>query len=465
MSSNTPNAGQVSGSENRRAAALTAIIAASVVAWWILVCVLARDVHWWAIALTNVCFAAGLIGSYAAVWAVAIVWSRGVSRRRMAFRAFATTLILLVSMLIVELPATVGMVDYAEWWNRMTGDWDGPSTSFVTDWELGFRHPPHSKWYGRPRSDMAVYWNLPIRRTAPMHFTTDKHGFRNAVDRDVADVVLLGDSYIEGAYVSDDETCAAVLENKSGLRVMNLGLAGYGTLQELEVLIQRAVSMRPRLVAWFFFEGNDLYNDVDFEGSLPFLRERRPYNESRWTGSWSEFCGRSGTRTVFRAVRRALDPIAPNSVATCGSFRDASGVTHQMYYYSYGSLDYDEYEMGCFERTKVAFRRGRDVCRDNDIQLVLFYLPMKFRVYGDLCSFPAASPCVTWKPWDLVDYFQRFCKEESIPCVDLTPLMRTTAMNGELLYAPEDSHWNSQGHAFVADRLLEQWQHYFAPSP
>jgi hypothetical protein len=443
---------------------ITLVLFGLFVAWWYVTSRLARDVRPWAITLANVCVAAGFFAGYAVPWAVAVIWAKA-SRRRMIFRMVGTTLLLIVLLLVMEIPAIVAAIDYSEVWSRATGDWDGPSTSYVHDWELGFIHPPHSKWFGQPRSDMAVYWNLPIRRAAPMSFTTDKRGFRNLSDRDEADIVLLGDSYIEGAYVSDDETCAAVLERKTGLKVMNLGLGGFGTLQELEVLRHHAIAMKPRLVAWFFFEGNDLYNDVDFAATLPLLRERLPYESKRWDWSWSDFHGRSLTRTAFRALRRVLDPVAPNSVNTCGFFRDKHGTSHKMYYYSYGMLDYDDYEKECFERTKGALRRGRDLCNQNRIPLVVFYIPMKFRVYGDLCTFPQGSPCAEWQPWDLVDYFREFCGEETIPFVDLTPPMRAAAAAGELLYAPEDSHWSVEGQAFVADRTGEQWQRYSALAP
>jgi hypothetical protein len=437
------------------------LLAVAFLVWWVGTCWLARDVRPWAIELTKILVALGLLGAYALPWSCAIIWAR--SPRRMVFRAIGSTLVFSVLLMIVELPAVFGLADYAELWSRVTGEWGGPSTSFVNDWDVGFLHPPHSKWSGRPRSDMAVYWNLPIRRAEPMSFTTDKRGFRNQIDRDEVDIVLLGDSYIEGAYVSDDETCAAVLERATGLRVANQAIAGFGTLQELEVLIHHGIPLRPRLAAWFFFEGNDLYNDVDFEGSLPLLREHLPYKASGW--KWNDFWSRSATRTVYRGLRRTLDPVAPNSVDTCGLFRDATGVPHQMYFNSYGSLHYDQYEQECFERTKAAFLRGRDLCRENNIQLVLFYIPMKFRVYGEFCVFPAESPCVDWKPWNLIDYFREFCHEASIEFVDLTLSMRAAAQSGTLLYVPEDSHWNSAGQEFVAERLREQWLRYFAPAP
>ena len=35
--------------------------------------------------------------------------------------------------------------------------------------------------------------------------------------------------------------------------------------------------------------------------------------------------------------------------------------------------------------------------------------------------------------------------------------MRDAAGTSRLLYAPEDSHWNADEHAFVADQLLSVW--------
>ncbi len=418
---------------------------------------LARDVHRWAIQLTTYCVAVGLVGFYVIGWVIAIDGS-GSSRRRMQFRAIGTTLVGLAIAMILESAALIGVVDYSEVWSRLTGEWAGPSTNYQTDYEFGFRHPSNTKWYGRPRSDMAVTWNLTVRRPAPMTFTTDSRGFRNLHERPTADVVLLGDSYVEGAYVSDDENCAAVLERDFGLKVTNLALAGYGTLQELEVLKRLAVPMKPRLIAWFFFEGNDLYDDEGFEGSLPYLRERKPYHAGRWDWSWNDFLNRSFIRTTFRTVRRGLDPLVPNNVATFGTFRDANGIDHRMYFYDYASIGLDDYELQRFEKSKAAFRIGRQMCDENGISLVLFYIPMKFRVYGDFCKYPPGSLCREWKPWKLADHFREFCKRESQPFVDLTEPMKAQAAAGKLLYAPEDSHWGIEGQKFVANSVLKQWE-------
>ena len=398
---------------------------------------------------------------YLVGWTIGIVWA-GSSRRRMIFRSVGTTLLLFVLVVILEIPAAIGMVDYAEVWTRLIGEWVGPTTNFVNDWDIGFHRPPNTKWSGQPRSDMAFTWNLPIRRPAPMTFTTDSRGFRNLVDRDEADIVLLGDSYVEGAYNSDDETCAAVLERLTGEKVCNLAEAGYGTLQELEVLTRYAIPMKPRLVAWFFFEGNDLYDDEGFEGSLPYLREHKPIDSGRWNWSWEDFLKRSFTRTTYRTIRRGLEPLAPNNVANFGVFRDERSVEHRLYFYDYASISFGAYEKERFEKTKAAFRRGSQACEEHGIQLVLFYIPMKYRVYSPYCTFARSSPCLKWTPWNLAYHFRQFCDEESIAFVDLVEPMREAAAAGKVLYAPEDSHWNVAGHAFVAERLRDEWERYRA---
>ena len=82
---------------------------------------------------------------------------------------------------------------------------------------------------------------------------------------------------------------------------------------------------------------------------------------------------------------------------------------------------------------------------------------MKFRVYGDYCSYPPHSPCAEWQPWDLADRFVDFCRESGLECVDLTVPMRNAVAAGKVLYAPEDSHWNAAGHRFVAELVRAAW--------
>ena len=56
--------------------------------------------------------------------------------------------------------------------------------------------------------------------------TTDKRGFRNLTDLDRYDVIVLGDSFVEGSSVSDRQVWPALLAAKSKWTVCNLGMSG-----------------------------------------------------------------------------------------------------------------------------------------------------------------------------------------------------------------------------------------------
>jgi len=130
-----------------------------------------------------------------------------------------------------------------------------------------------------------------------------------------------------------------------------------------------------------------------------------------------------------------------------------------MYFFDfYATRPLTDYERHRLAVTRTTLRRGLEISRAQGFRLVVFYVPIKFRVYGSYCTFPAGSPCVTWQPWDLESQFAAIMREEGIDFVSLTGPMRERAAAGELLYVPEDSHWNAEGHAFVASQLAAVWK-------
>ena len=452
---------------------LTAFLLLFVIGWWVATAWLSRDIRPWTIQCTGLFFGIGLALSYIVAWSIIVVGTK-TQRRRMLLRAIGTTIILTIMLSIIEISALVGLLDFSHLFSLVSGEWSGPSTNFIKDRKLSFRRPPNNFWSGRPRSDMSRAWNLPFRASTPQTFTTDSQGFRNRKNLQQADIVLIGDSYIEGHYVSDEQTCAEILGQHTGFSVANLGVSGYGMLQELEILQSYALPLNPQLVAWFFFEGNDLYDDQDFENNMIYIKKNDDFKNGDNIGKqdrnklskpfdikWKKFFKTSFTRNSFLLLRRLCHPVVINGVTTFGWYRDNQGNLHRQYFYSnYAMLTFGEYEKKRFGKTKETLRRAKEICQERNIQLVIFYIPMKFRVYGDYCVFPPHSPCIDWQPWDLVTYFTKFCVEEQIEFVDLTGPMRRAAETGNVLYAPEDSHWSIEGHVFVADLIRKAWDSY-----
>ena len=337
---------------------------------------------------------------------------------------------------------------------------EGPN-DFIDDSVLSFRRPPHVRWTGWPLTDMAAYFNLPIRVDHPMTFSTDSQGFRNAADLARADIALVGDSYVEGWTLSDDETVSAAVATRTRAAVANLGTAGYGSLQELQVLERYAVPLGPKFVGWFFFEGNDLDDDQNFENAMttrsgadpPVRAASEPLSRR-----WRAFVDRSFARNALLELRRLTDTIVPNAVNTYGWFRDASGAQHKMYFYDfYATREITEFERARLQVTAATLRAAADDCRRRGIAFVVYYVPIKFRVYRDSVTFPAGSPCEKWMPWDLESELRALCERAGIAFVSLTGPMRQAAHRGALLYEPADSHWNAAGAAFAADRVAADY--------
>ncbi|RJO59858.1 hypothetical protein C4544_07660 [candidate division WS5 bacterium] len=97
-------------------------------------------------------------------------------------------------------------------------------------------------------------------------FKTDEHGFNNPeglYDEKNVDYVLIGDSFTQGACVKREENIAGRLKI-AGNRVLNLGMLNSGPPKELAILKEYAKPLKPKIVFWIFYEGND-HEGLDFE--------------------------------------------------------------------------------------------------------------------------------------------------------------------------------------------------------
>src|SRR5262249_54586850 len=103
--------------------------------------------------------------------------------------------------------------------------------------------------------------NVPVMS---VHLTTDKNGFiHNNQAPERPDIAVIGDSFVADA-LDESDTFGRRLERISGLRVANLGVAGYGPFQYLEVLKRYALPLKPKYAFFVFYAGNDIENTRAF---------------------------------------------------------------------------------------------------------------------------------------------------------------------------------------------------------
>lgn len=106
-------------------------------------------------------------------------------------------------------------------------------------------------------------------------YSSDEHGFHNPPGlwmKGKADIVALGDSYAHGACVPSDQGFVSVIRSHYPATI-NLGVNGNGPLAMLATLKEYASFLKPRIVLWFYYEGNDIRDLDGREKYSPLLRE------------------------------------------------------------------------------------------------------------------------------------------------------------------------------------------------
>jgi hypothetical protein len=141
-------------------------------------------------------------------------------------------------------------------------------------------------------------------------------------------VMLVGDSYFYGAYVSSEETVAEQLEGfresdqevKRPLRVYNFAIPGYCSVQELVVAKTYAAQIQPDAIILGFFAANDLIPNAltrinDAGEFVPDAKRIEQFREDLRAelGPWRHsviarrvfLTNPSGTRLIYRIGRQA----------------------------------------------------------------------------------------------------------------------------------------------------------------
>ena len=91
-------------------------------------------------------------------------------------------------------------------------------------------------------------------------YPSDEHGFNNPQglwrSRQI-DIAALGDSFTQGYCVPPEKSFVGVIRGRYPA-TLNLGMAGNGPLYMLASLREYLPNFKPKIVLWFYFEGNDL---------------------------------------------------------------------------------------------------------------------------------------------------------------------------------------------------------------
>jgi hypothetical protein len=339
--------------------------------------------------------------------------------------------------------AGLGWVDYRIVLGTLGDEpWRNPINRL--DPELLHVHHPHQRIAGTMEGgDIAYYLRINETHRYPYDVRTDKDGFRNSQDVEQADLVVIGDSYVEGILTPQEETLPARLGERLGMRGLNLGQIWYGPQQELAVLKRYGLPRQPKVVVWCYFEGNDLKDMARYDE-----------NHARWdvmAPKLHSFFARSLTRN---AAVRLLQYEGPRKHRPLGERNVGVLPSGERMYFFYRNDTKNPHEATYLPVFRKTLEEAWQACARSSARLVFAYVPIKVRVYDSLVSYPPESVFRGAFRAEAIDEMRDLVGGISpeILFVDLTPALVERSKK-ELTYFLDDTHWTPAGHDAAAESI------------
>ena len=365
-----------------------------------------------------------------------------------ARRALLVLLSFIFALFLLEFLALIKAVNY----EHVIGpsSYDLFAKTNKGDPELLHVHPPHSHFSGEfrggnittgyrvPPSDMTLYrWDV----------NYDQNGFRNDTDLKSADIVVIGDSFVEDMTTPTPRLMTSLLGNLQGKVVANLGQYGYGPLEEQAVLRRYGLPLQPRTVVWMFYEGNDLGDVVHYHKATAELRRLPSFWRTFWHHSFT-FNALAQIYVQFKRISK------PSGVKRSGVMQTPGGDKLTVYFV-YPSGPLSKTDLGALDETAHTLAAARSLSAAQGARLLFVFIPTKFRVFHEFCQFPPQSECRNWAVNDMPERLETAMRSISpeIEFLNLTPKLIDGVKSGVLPFHVDDDHWSPEGGKIAADAI------------
>ena len=300
-------------------------------------------------------------------------------------------------------------------------------------------------------------------------------------------ILVLGDSFMEAYSVALDDAFHRQLESlineseATHVEVINLGVGGYGTLQEYRAFMEEGRLYDPDLVLVAFYTTNDVRNnsmEIEAESTETFKVNSRPYLLPGGSDDWDvvtnnyelaaqeyeeatqqaaeESKGFSFERlAIVRLIRQAqMQKDAQELTST-----DANLEQNLSFWIGVHSCEPTPTYDDAWEITSRIFARLNQAVEDSGGQLVVFTVPGLQEVDQEFKDRVEEldrerNYCLDSLPGN--DRLRDVLTDLDVPMLNLTPVFQKKEnTEGIDLYRWTDQHWNEAGHALAAEQVYE----------
>ncbi len=283
-------------------------------------------------------------------------------------------------------------------------------------------------------------------------FRTDEHGFNNPPgmwSREI-DFALVGDSFTHGRCVPPEKNVAGVLRRRYP-ETLNIGMSGNGPLFVLACIREYLTTLRPEVVIWMYFEGNDL-SDLHKEKKddiLPkYLKNDFHQGVIEKQAEIDEFLrnyGDSHVKLQKKIDYRKASPLISILRLTNWRKRIKSTIERpprtERPLAQWPKNPYDASDLKLF---RTVLERARDETRRWNGQLLIVYLPDWERFFQPLQTNNYRR--------EVLQIFE----DLKLPFIDIYEVFKLHGEPQSLFPFGEPGHYSEEGYALVAESVLQR---------
>jgi lysophospholipase L1-like esterase len=343
--------------------------------------------------------------------------------------------------------------------------------------------------YGLAFTPNAEGWHSSLRGEYSSYIKINSKGLRgHEYDYKQSDntyrILVLGDSFTAGLQVAEEETFPKLLEAllqaefpRTNFEVINAGVIGYGTDNQLAYFTAEGYKYQPDLVLLAFFTGNDITDNIWYSlynlenDQLVQVAAAQPPDPGARAPGWS----REGS--TFRKVRTFLYsnsrlysvsielltlaaiqrvPALANLLISLGLVEITQPVVNYGNIYAFRYLP----EEAWIKTEALIVQLKREV-EANGGELLVAILPDEtdvdedrrseiYDAYAHLTKEQALSGPLPAR------HIAQLLQAQNISYVSLlTALQDHQRQTGEVLYYRYDGHWNAAGHAVAGQAIFQ----------
>lgn len=252
-------------------------------------------------------------------------------------------------------------------------------------------------------------------------------------------IMVIGDSFMEGVGVAENERLSDLLEKKMGMPHLNFAMADKGSTQTYLIYDSIAKNYSHEAILWSLFPTNDLIDDDPNYGKS--INGIKPC----WTGTYPN----------YELAFYPLEAPYKKQNKRWKRFLKSYTYTYDALFYlkehlkliwtkdqSYPLSGYFNYTDDQLNRMKYSIQKLKESSAGKPITIICIPSTLDLDATNERNQKNIEIPLRT------------FCKQQGVAFIGLFDLFSSRKNSISEYYYECDSHWNPKGHALVADYLL-----------